>query len=198
MRTSSTPTHLGAAAAIALATACTAVIGVEDVELAPPDGPPAATCSVNKEFELVVSNPSTSVLSRRSSDGGPSLLFLLNTDAKPDALSALLYDNMGGHGVLNAPGTYLLSAADAKLETCGICLFVDADYDRSAGTSSQTFMALGQGTLTLTTATTTRMVGRLGGLKFRHVDISGSVTREIADGCTVAIDDVRFDMSYSQ
>lgn len=198
MRASPSLCRLGAVASSALTAACTSLIGVEDVELAPPDAAPPARCDVHPEFDLVVSNPATTVLSRRSSDGGPSLLFLLNTDPKPDALSVLLYDNMGGHGVLNAPGTYSLTAADAKLETCGICVFVYGDYDRASSTFSQTFMALGQGSLKLTKADSAGLTGQLQGLKLRHVDVSGSTTKEVADGCAVAVDDVRFDLSYSQ
>lgn len=185
-------------ASLSLFAACTTVLGVEDVDLAPTDAGPTVTCSVAADFDLVTSNPATTVLSRRSSDDGPSLLILLNTETKPDALSVMLYDNMGGHGVLNKPGTYLLGPADSKLETCGICAGIYADYDRDTNMFSQTFMALAQGSLILTTADASGLAGRLQGLKFRRVDISGNVTREISDGCTVTIDDVRFDVTYSQ
>jgi hypothetical protein len=183
------------AAALALTSACTELIGVEEVELeAPP--PPPVNCSVSPRFSLISSNPTTSRLSRRA-DGGPSMIFLLNADAKADSLGALLYPNMGGHGALEAPGTYAITAADSKFETCGICLLVNTDFDTTTSKFLETFLAEPQGTLTITTATTTRLAGHLRGLKFRKVDLSGGTTREVSSPCSVAIDDVYFDMEYS-
>ncbi len=184
----------GVLAAISLAAACNSIIGVDDVSLVPPDAAPL--CNVNSNFGLVVSNPSTTDLYRRTSDGGPSLLFLLNTDTKPDVLDVSLYDNMGGHGILNKVGSYTLTAGDAKLETCGICVGVYVDFDRDTSMFSQSYLALAQGSLVLTTVDSTRMAGRLQGLKFRHVNNSGGSTKDINDGCFVTIDDVQFDMTY--
>lgn len=191
-----------AAPALALTSACNTLIGMEDVELADeePPPPPPPTCNVAERFGLIASNPETTSLIHRggTSTGGASLLFLLNTDARPDSFVMQLYDNMGGHGVLNAVGNYTVTAADAKLETCGICLLVNTDFDSSgAGSFRETFMAQAQGTLSLTTATTTRLAGRIQRLKLRRVDNSGGVTREVADPCSVTIDDVVFDMPYS-
>jgi hypothetical protein len=187
--------------ALALAAGCNTLLGVEDVSLFEPDAaptptPPPPTCNVSSRLPLVVSNTSTTRLSR-TGGGNPSLLFLLNTDSKPDSLSMLLYANMGGHGILEAPGTYGVAAADAKLETCGICLFVNTDYDSVANKFLETFMAEPQGTLTITAATPARLAGRIQRLKFRRVDLSGGVTEEVADPCSVTIDDVVFDMAYA-
>lgn len=155
-------------------------------------------CGVNPDFGLVTSNPATTILSHRMNDGGPNMLFLLNTDARPDALSLDLYNNMGGHGVLNAPGSYALGAADARLETCGLCIAIYTDFDSSTKMFSGAYLALGQGTLTLTKADATGLAGRLQGLKLRHVDLSSNTTKETGDGCSVTVEDVRFDMPYSQ
>ncbi len=195
MRSAHALLRRGLAALLPLATACNAIVGVEDVSLGQPDA--GVSCTVHPDFDLVVSNPATTKLDRHS-NGGPSLLFLLNTDAKPDALSLMLYDNMGGHGAFVAGQTYPITAGDSRLETCGICLGIYTDFDRSTNTFSETFMALAQGSLTLTTSDSTRLAGQLQGLKLRHVDLSGSTTRDLDDGCLVAIDDVRFDMTYSQ
>jgi len=195
---------LGRAGMLAVATltvACNALVGDSgDFQLAPPDAgidAPKVDCKVNPDFGIVASNAVTARLSHRTSDGGPSLLFLLNADAKPDALSVLLYDNMGGHGVLNAKGTFSLGATDAKLETCGICAEVLVDFDRTAATVAATYLATAQGTLTLTKADATGLTGRMQSLKLRHVEISGNVTHEVADGCAVTIGDVEFDLPYS-
>jgi hypothetical protein len=184
-----------------LVAGCNAVVGVEEVSLSPPDAGAAmgsASCGVAAEFGLVVSNPATSRLDHRMADGGPSLLFLLNTDTRPDALGVLLYDNMGGHDKLIAPGTYSLTAADSRVETCGICLGIFVDFDRATTTFAQTYQARGQGTLTVTKADAQQLAGRIQGLTFRHVDTTGSTTREIDDGCTVRVADVQFDLSYAQ
>lgn len=187
--------------------ACSSVIGIEDVELGNGSGgsgggndggvdaPPSGNCNVASTFNLISSNPTTSSIRRRA-DGGSSLLFLLNTDPKPDSLSILLYSNMGGHGNLEVPGTYPINAADSKLETCGICALVNTDFDSAASTFRETFMAEAQGSLTISTASPTRLAGRIRSLKFRRVDNSSGVTREIADPCSVTITDVIFDMTY--
>ncbi len=184
--------------------ACSSLIGIEDVELGDGSGggddggvdaPPAAGCNVASSFGLISSNPTTSSIRRRS-DGGSSLLFLLNTDAKPDSLSVLLYSDMGGHGALEVPGTYPINAADAKLETCGICALVNTDFDSAASSFRETFMAEARGSLTIISASSTRLSGRISSLKFRRVDNSSGVTREVADPCSVTINDVFFDMTY--
>jgi hypothetical protein len=195
------PLFLGALVSLApLTIACNSVLGIDDVALLPPDAtmvPDAARCDVMPAFSLVTSNSSTSILSHISGTTNSSMLFLLNTDAKPDSLGVLLYDNKGGHAALNAVGTYTLTASDSRIETCGLCAVVNTDYDSSARTFSQTYWAVTQGTLTLTKADSTGMAGRIQNLKFRHVNISSGTTADVNDGCAVRIDDVRFDMPYS-
>jgi hypothetical protein len=186
---------LSSFALCALTTGCNTLLGVDDVSLEP-DAAPTPPCHVEPRFSLISSNPSTSTLSRTGS-GAPSALFLLNNDAKRDSLGMLLYANMGGHGALEASGTYAITPADSKLETCGICLLVNTDYDSVAGTFLETFLAEPQGTLTITAATSTRLAGSIKRVKFRRVDISGGVTKEVADPCSVTVDDVVFDMTYS-
>ncbi|HET7502038.1 MAG TPA: hypothetical protein VFK02_13570 [Kofleriaceae bacterium] len=172
--------------------ACNTIVGVEEVSL--------RDCGVNGNFPLVASNPTTSVLTHSMVNGlnVPSLLILLSNDDKPDSLFLQLYDNMGAHGVVNAQGTYSLTASDAKLETCGICASINTDYDLNTDDFSQTFFAVGQGTLELTFADSTRLAGRLQDLEFRHVDLSGDTTVDIKDGCVVTVEDVEFDVMYSQ
>lgn len=183
--------------------ACNLILGIDgDPELAPdaaqPDAPPdAPPCQVDQRFALITSNPLTSILIRRSSDGGPSMLFKLNNDTLNDALSLLIYDNMGGHGIINTPGSYTVTAADSKLETCGICLVIGVDYDSVAKKYAQTFMAEARGSLVLTKADATGLTGRMRQLKFRRVDNSSGVTKEVADACSVTVDDVVFDLPYT-
>jgi hypothetical protein len=185
----------GLIALAAFAAACNSLLGIEDVDEAIPGPPPSAMCDVKPDFSLVVSNPSTSILSHRMSDNGPSLLFLLNTDARPDALSLALYDGQGGHQTLNTPGSYSLLAGDAKLETCGVCVQIGTDFDSAAKAFTQTYWAVAQGTLTLSKADSTGLKGRMQNLKLRHVEIGGS-TRDVNDGCQVTVADVQFDMAY--
>lgn len=182
--------------------ACNGLLGVEDVELQTPepsvDDPvdPPRPCNVASNFGLISSNPTTSVIRRRS-DGGSTLTFLLNADAKPDFFSVMLYANSGGHGVIEMSNTsHPIYPSDTKFESCGICAFINTDFDSNASTFAETFMAEAQGTLNITTATSTRLVGSLRGLKFRHVDTSSGSTTEVPDHCTVTIDRVFFDMAY--
>lgn len=185
------------ALALLAAPACTSLIGVEEVELAEePPPPPPPNCNVASRIPLVSSNPSTSVISRRPPPANNlSMVILLNTDPKPDSLGVLIYNNMGNHGVIEAPGTYSITAADSKLETCGICVLVNTDYDNVAKKFLETFMAEPQGSLVITTATSTRIAGHFSDLKLRRVDTTGGSTREVSDPCSVAIDDVYFDMT---
>lgn len=190
----------GGLAALALLTmACNSIIGVEDVSALSPDAgpiPASGSCDVASDFSRVVSSPSTSLLSHTNS-GSPGLLLLLNTDPKPDSLFMALFDGKGGHAALSAPGTYSLTASDARIETCGICLEVDTDFDSSASSFSQTFWADPQGSLTISRADSTGLAGRIQGLRFRHVNIASGASTDIDDGCSVTIEDVEFDLSYS-
>lgn len=184
--------------------ACNGLLGVEDVELQTPqqpdgntvDPPPPPRCNVASNFGLISSNPTTSIIRRRP-DGGSTLTFLLNADAKPDFFSVMLYANSGGHGVIETSNSsHPLYPSDTKFESCGICAFINTDFDSNASTFAEIFMAEAQGTLNITTATSTRLVGSLRGLKFRHVDTSSGSTTEVPDHCTVTIDSVFFDMTY--
>lgn len=191
------------ACALALAlTGCTSLLGVEDVELVAPDAgiePDAsinnAVCDVDPRISLVTSNPATTVLSRNNS-GGASMALFLNTDTKFDSFGLSLYDNMGNHGALNAPGTYALTAADTDIATCGICVTVFANYDSATKMPSQIYFAEAAGSLTLIDADATRFHGRLQNLQLRHVNKVGSNYVSANDSCRIALPDVEFDMTY--
>jgi hypothetical protein len=179
---------------LALATtACNSILGVTDVELGAPDAPPAQ-CDVIPHFASVSSVTSATNLIH-GSRGNPSLLFVLNSDPKPDSLTLQLYDDMGGHGKVNTPGEYKFTSQDTKVETCGLCVFINTDFDAAASSFSQTYLALAQGSLMLDTADATRLTGSMLGLKLRHVTTSGSTT-DAGDGCEVTIDRVVFDVAY--
>lgn len=194
----------GLAAVVSLTAACNAILGVDDVTAEPaagpmgPDaGPDATPCDVAGDFTLVAATPSTSVLNHHMAGGGASLLFLLNADAKPDALAMDLYDSMGSHGVINAAGAYSLTSGDAVLASCGICIGVYTNFDSSAKTFSQTYFAAAQGTLKLDTFDATGISGSLRGMKLRQVDLSGGTTRDITGGCTVTIEDAEFTAKWA-
>jgi hypothetical protein len=182
------------AAIAALTCGCNMVLGVDDVSLAAP-GPDAAPCTVDAHFQQIASPPSGGSLIHLTS-GAPSVLILINSDPKPDGLFLRLYDGMGQHGVVNAPGTYQLTLGDAKQESCGVCAELAANIDLSAGTFEQTYYAKATGNLTLTTASATRLTGSLHNLELRHVETT-SGTVDVPDGCTTKIDLVQFDLAYS-
>jgi hypothetical protein len=189
---------------VALTAACNSILGVDDVTPESMESSPsidagmdARQCDVMPDFTLVAATPSTSALSHHMNGAGASLLFLLNNDAKPDALAMDLYDNMGGHATVNAVGTYNLSTSDAALSSCAICVAVYTNFDSSANMFSQTYFAAAQGTLKLTMFDATGISGSLKGLKLRQVELSGGATRDIAGGCTVTIEDAEFTAKWS-
>ncbi|HEX7838566.1 MAG TPA: hypothetical protein VF469_13920 [Kofleriaceae bacterium] len=182
----------GLAALVALTAACNAILGVNDVTQELDAGVDARPCNVAPDFTLVAATPTTSALSHHTTGGGTGLAFLLNADTKPDTLAMDLYDSMGGHGVVNAVGSYTLTSGDAALATCGICVGVYADFDSGTKTFSQTYFAAAQGTLKLDMFDATGIAGSLKGLKLRQVDLSGGTMRDIAGGCTVTIEDAEF------
>jgi hypothetical protein len=188
------------AALVALTTACNPILGVNDVVPEPVDAtidmPLSPRCDIAPDFTLVAATPSISALSHHMTGGGASLLFLLNNDLKPDALAMDLYDSIGGHGVVNAVGSYTLNTSDATLASCAICVGIYTNFDSGTKTFSQTYFAAAQGTLKLTTFDATGISGSLKGLKFRQVDLSGGAMRDIAGGCTVTIEDAEFTANW--
>jgi hypothetical protein len=182
----------------ALSAACNAILGVNDVtpESANLDANAsidAQQCDVLHEFTLVAANPQTSLLGHHTTDSGTSLLFLLNSDPRPDIVALDLYDNMGGHVVVNATGTFPLSSSDAELSTCGVCVEIFADVDKTTTTPSQTYLA-SRGTLKLTKFDTTGVAGSLTNLELRQVD--SSAAQDIPNGCIVTIDDAEFSAEW--
>ena len=178
---------------LVLAASCNSLLGIDDVGPLPPE----PMCDIAPDLNLVVANSATSLLRQCSNGGGNCLSLFLNNDATPDTLSLQLYDGLGGHGAVNAPGMYALTTSDAKLETCGICGAVSANFDKTTSKFSQTYFASGQGILKLISIDSFGMNGRLTGLKFRHVNIANSVTSEVNDGCMSTIEDVEFTAEYS-
>jgi hypothetical protein len=187
----------------ALTAACNAMLGIDDVTpesvmtTRPDAGIDAQRCDIMSNFTLIAATPSTSVLNHHMTGGGASLLFLLNNDPKPDALAMDLYDSMGGHGVVNAVGSYTLTVSDTALASCGICVGVYTDFDSSTKTFSQAYFAAAQGTLKLDMFDATGISGSFKGLKLRQVDFSGDNMREIAGGCTVTIADAEFTAKWA-
>lgn len=184
----------GVVSLVAALAACNALLGVDDVTLGSPD----ASCKVGAHFPLITSNPATSSLIHYQ-DGTlsvPSLLLLLNNDAKPDRLILRLYSNLGEHGNLDTPGTYSLSVSDAKWETCGLCVFIEADYDPGIHDFAEWYLAR-SGSLQLDN-TTGRLAGTLSNLELRHVLVTSSPlkTTETNDGCITKVDQVIFDLPY--
>jgi hypothetical protein len=204
MRTSQWIHRASLTAIVAMTTACNAILGINEVTpeaMAGPHGPDASVdaprCDILPAFTLVAATPSTSALNHHMTGDGASLLFLLNNDPKPDALAMDLYDNMGGHDVVNAVGSYDLMSGDAALASCGICVGAYTDFDSGTKTFSQTYFAVAQGTLKLNMFDATGISGSLKGLKLRQVDLSGGNTRDITGGCTVTIADAEFTAEWS-
>jgi hypothetical protein len=201
MRASRFMLRCGLAALVTLTAACNAILGVNDVTEEPAAGTDAGAgahpCDVASDFALIMAPPSVLLLSHHTADDGTSLAILLNNDTKPDGIVMELYDNMGGHGVVNAVGSYTLTTADAWLGTCAICISIFTDFDSSTSTFSQTYFAAAQGTLKLSRFDATGITGSLEGLKLRQVDLSGDSMFDVVNGCSVTIEDAEFTATWS-
>jgi hypothetical protein len=184
---------------ILLTISCNNVLGVNDVTGLPPDAAidAAPVCDLARDLPFVVSNSTTSALAQCSNGAGTCLRLLLNADQTPDVLSMELFDGFGGHGLVNAAGTYAITAADSRPDTCGICLTAATNFDSKTSKYSGFYFASAQGTLMLTTMDGNGAIGRLTGLKLRHANITNGTIVDLNDGCTSTIEDVEFTASYS-
>lgn len=193
----------GIAVCLAPIAACNAILGIDDVTpVMPGTSVPdarieAVRCDVAANLTLISATPSTSLLTHHMTGGGVSLAFLLDSSARPDELAMDLYDGTGGHGVVNAVGSYGITASDAALASCGICVGVYTDLDASARTFSQAYFAVSQGTLKLDVFDATGISGSLKGVRLRQVDLSGGSMRDVVGGCTVTIGDAEFTATWS-
>jgi hypothetical protein len=183
-----------------LAAGCNSVLGVADVALEPDAGvvvstPPPdvdrSACKLDARFPQI-----TMTSLSRGTDGSPNIFVRLNG---ADALLIALHDNAGGHGALQTFGTYQLTSADSRLETCGICVLAGADYNSTSQSYAQDYVSRMQGQLQITTATTTQLIGSMQDLVLRHVnlDTGTNTTTDASDGCTTAIGEIDFNLTYS-
>jgi len=179
---------------------CNSVLGIGDVAPEPDAGiivstpPPDAdrsACKLDAHFSQI-----TMTSLSRGTDGSPNI-FVQLSDA--DALLIALHDNKGGHGALQTFGTYQLTSADSKLETCGICVLIGADFNSTTQSFAQDYVPRMQGQLQITTATTTQLIGSMQKLVLRHVnlDTGTQTTTDASDGCTTTIDEIDFNLTYS-
>ena len=114
----------------------------------------------------------------------------LNQD--PDEIVIELY---AGWGVFTAglrPGTFPLTGAELSYQTCGACVFVEADIS-AEGNVGQEYFATG-GTLTLTSVSG-RLTGSLSNVTFQHVLFDGKTGQmnPVGDGCQTSIGGLSFD-----
>ncbi len=194
--------------------ACNSVLGVSDVELAtdaggappkipdanssPPDaGPDRSACKIEAHVSRIALDSSTPTASlSRDDDGSPSM-FVVPTSS--EGLLIGLHDNMGGHGALDVFGSFQLTAADSDVGECGICVLFGAGYDTNTKSFSQYYVPRMKGQLQISTATATELVGSMQGLELRHVnlDTSTGTTTDNSDHCTVTVDEIDFNLTYS-
>ena len=90
------------------------------------------------------------------------------------AFDVLALDLFRGYTAFTQPdeirtGTFTIGPEDAKYDTCGICIIIYANVDRTTFRETQTYMA-DSGTLTLTSVNG-RVSGSMANVHFRHVNI---------------------------
>jgi len=181
-----------------LVLACNSVVGIGGVALDPdakasqapvPDADRSA-CKLDARYPRITMTTLT-----RAADGSPEIFFAFDQNA----LLISLHNNKGQHLTLETFGTYQLTAADSKLETCGICALAGADFNTATNSFAQDYVASMRGQLQITTATTTQLIGSMQDLELRHVylDTTMNTTTDANDGCTVAINEIDFNLAYS-
>lgn len=186
---------LAALLCLAASAGCNGLLGITDVEQLP-DTPDAGGCGIVSSIAQVSDATTGGSVSHTSTGNVPLLLVLLDSDAMPDALDMMLFNNMGGHATY-PPGRYTLLPADARFDTCGLCIRIHTDFNASTGTFSQTYLATAQGYVDLASNDATGMSGAMHDLELRHVNVSSTgVTTDVNDGCTVRIGTVTFSQRY--
>ena len=154
-----------------------------------PDGP--VTCLVTEDFGAL------GALDGFMADGADptdSAVYYvaLNSDTKPDVLWIELFNGFGVFTDGIVPGTYQLTGDELNYATCGACVDITADYDMTAGTWKQDYMATG-GTLTITEVTP-RLIGTLTNVTFGRADIDGTTGETTLTGdCPSALTSGSFD-----
>ena len=174
---------------------CNSLLGVDDVAQTTPDA--ASHCELPGSFPQVASDPSSTTLQLGTllHPNSPYLILRVTTNAN---LELILNDNIGGARVVNLPGSYNLLDSDSRVENCGICIDIANTYIQ-ADSVVQAYFARASGSLVLTQDDSAGLAGEIDGIVLRHVDWGGyqqNTTKEIDDGCTVAIEKVTFSAKY--
>lgn len=201
-------------AALLCVSACNSMLGVSDVELAidagstrspasdaplttPDAAPGRSACKLAAHYQRIALDSSTpSANLTRNDDGSPSMFV---EPSPADGLLITLHDNKGGHGPLDTFGSFQLTASDTKVATCGICLLFGAEFNQNTGSISQYYVPRMVGQLQIATASATQLIGSMQDLEFRHVnlDTSAGTTTDNSDHCTVNVDEIDFNLTYS-
>jgi hypothetical protein len=102
-------------------------------------------------------------------------------------------------------GTFTITEADSRYDTCGVCVLIYANVDRMTFRERQTYMA-DSGTITITSIDG-RISGTLSNVHFRHVNVDdadpdgngpGAPTFATSEGtpCFTTLGSLAFDTAY--
>jgi hypothetical protein len=182
--------------------ACNSLLGVGDVELASDAssstvsdaGPDRSACKLAARYPRIALDSSSASLTRND-NGNPSMFV---EPSPADGLLITLRNNKGGHGTLEAFGSFQLTAADTDVALCGICVLFGAEFDQDTGSISQYYVPRMKGQLQVSTASATQLIGSMQDLELRHVnlDTNSGTTTDNSDHCTVIVDRIDFNLTY--
>lgn len=132
------------------------------------------------------------------------IAYYAQLNAQNDYLSVELWKGsppFGDDPIAPAAGVDLSSSVQSQYMTCGVCVYLDAQYDDETGDVAGTYMA-NAGTADITTVNMTvdaamsQLAGSLSSVNMVHVDFGqGGLTTPNADGCTTSVLSYTFDVA---
>jgi hypothetical protein len=120
-----------------------------------------------------------------------------------DYVNMDMYAGFGAFtGIDIVPGTYVIANDDTSYPDCGLCVYIQGDYDLAVddGTSDDYLMA-SSGTVTLTSVSGSAYQATVTNADFRRVtqDADGPTNEDQTDtACTTHVDTITFDIPLRQ
>jgi hypothetical protein len=169
--------------ALAATAACRDESGGPDAaplsDAGPPDGgaadAPFAPCAVPDPLgdlgDLVPDEIARQAQPGSTTEFVLSALTILDDGELPDLLYVQLWDGLGAFAGGEAEtGDFEIAGVETSLQSCGVCVYIGADYDAASGQYGSVFVAE-SGTLHVTSITGT-FAASLENVVFRHVRLS--------------------------
>lgn len=180
------PKYLIAAAALTFA-AC----GGDGGPPAGPDAEDNAACQATASYGAATATDQQGFQMGAAAPTQLSLLGALNADSPPDLIDIELFKGFGAFttGEIRT-GTFEITGEELTFATCGVCVFIGADYVDGVGPTSD-YLATG-GTVTITSVSP-NLTGTMSNMTFEHVTVDAGASTPHVDGCESALTSLSFD-----